>query len=230
MLFVLNEDMEYLNSTNAIIVGYVLKNIEVLDEMSLQKNKSDWLLKLYQNPRTVFGLADIALIIGDSDAISLTKKIHYQIQKGNLKNPRKGLYTKPKFNPLAMACTIYTPSYLSLDYVLQKEGIIFQYDSTITSLSYLSRTITVDKTLISYRKIKDAILLNTKGIIANDDGINIATKERAFLDMLYLNGNMYFDTINTIDPKIIYKLLPIYDSKVLEKRVKKIFKNEFSKA
>jgi hypothetical protein len=110
------------------------------------------------------------------------------------------------------------------------EGIIFQYDSTITSLSYLSRTITVDKTLISYRKIKDAILLNTKGIIANDDGINIATKERAFLDMLYLNGNMYFDTINTIDPKIIYKLLPIYDSKVLEKRVKKIFKNEFSKA
>jgi len=198
--------------------------------MSLQKNKSDWLLKLYQNPRTVFGLADIALIIGDSDAISLTKKIHYQIQKGNLKNPRKGLYTKPKFNPLAMACTIYTPSYLSLDYVLQKEGIIFQYDSTITSLSYLSRTITVDKTLISYRKIKNAILLNTKGIIANDDGINIATKERAFLDMLYLNGNMYFDTINTIDPKIIYKLLPIYDSKVLEKRVKKIFKNEFSKA
>jgi len=198
--------------------------------MSLQKNKSDWLLKLYQNPRTVFGLADIALIIGDSDAISLTKKIHYQIQKGNLKNPRKGLYTKPKFNPLAMACTIYTPSYLSLDYVLQKEGIIFQYDSTITSLSYLSRTITVDKTLIRYRKIKNAILLNTKGIIANDDGINIATKERAFLDMLYLNGNMYFDTINTIDPKIIYKLLPIYDSKVLEKRVKKIFKNEFSKA
>jgi hypothetical protein len=198
--------------------------------MSLQNNKSDWLLKLYQNPRTVFGLADIALIIGDSDAISLTKKIHYQIQKGNLKNPRKGLYTKPKFNPLAMACTIYTPSYLSLDYVLQKEGIIFQYDSTITSLSYLSRTITVDKTLISYRKIKDAILLNTKGIIANDNGINIATKERAFLDMLYLNGNMYFDTINTIDPKIIYKLLPIYDSKVLEKRVKKIFKNEFSKA
>jgi len=198
--------------------------------MSLQKNKSDWLLKLYQNPRTVFGLADIALIIGDSDAISLTKKIHYQIQKGNLKNPRKGLYTKPKFNPLAMACTIYTPSYLSLDYVLQKEGIIFQYDSTITSLSYLSRTITVDKTLIRYRKIKNAILLNTKGIIANDDGINIATKERAFLDMLYLNGNMYFDTINTIDPKIIYKLLPIYDSKVLEKRVKKIFKNDFSKA
>ena len=82
--------------------------------MSLQKNKSDWLLKLYQNPRTVFGLEDIALIIGDSDAISLTKKIHYQIQKGNLKNPRKGLYTKPKFNPLAMACTIYTLSLIHI--------------------------------------------------------------------------------------------------------------------
>lgn len=192
--------------------------------MSLPNQNRDWLLQVYQSPRSVFSLADIALLTGESDPISLTKKIHYQVGKGNLKNPRKGLYTKPIYDPAALACTLYTPSYLSLDYVLQKEGIIFQYDSAITAVSYLSRVVEIDGWEIKYRKIKDAVLLNTTGIISNPNGLNIATKERAFLDMLYLNGEMYFDSINTLNKKTVLDLLPIYESKALEKRVKKMFK------
>lgn len=188
---------------------------------SLNQN-TDWLLQIYQSPRTVFGLADIALLTGESDPISLTKKIHYQVGKGNLKNPRKGLYTKPIYDPAALACTLYTPSYLSLDYVLQKEGIIFQYDSAITAVSYLSRVVEIDGWEIKYRKIKDAVLLNTTGISSNPNGLNIATKERAFLDMLYLNGEMYFDSINTLNKKLVLSLLPIYETKSLEKSVKKL--------
>lgn len=71
--------------------------------------KMAWLLQVYQSPRTVFGLADIALLTGASDPISLTKKIHYQVAKGTLKNPRKGLYTKPIYDPAVLACTLYTP-------------------------------------------------------------------------------------------------------------------------
>lgn len=192
--------------------------------MSLPNQNRDWLLQVYQSPRSVFSLADIALLTGESDPISLTKKIHYQVGKGNLKNPRKGLYTKPIYDPAALACTLYTPSYLSLDYVLQKEGIIFQYDSAITAVSYLSRVVEIDGRQIKYRKIKDAVLLNTTGIISNPNGLNIATKERAFLDMLYLNGEMYFDSINTLNKKTVLDLLSIYESKALEKRVKKMFK------
>ena len=184
--------------------------------------KMAWLLQVYQSPRTVFGLADIALLTGASDPISLTKKIHYQVAKGTLKNPRKGLYTKPIYDPAVLACTLYTPSYVSLDYVLQKEGIIFQYDSTITAVSYLSRTVEIDSWKIKYRKIKNAVLLNTTGIISNPNGLNIATKERAFLDMLYLNSAMYFDSINTINKKLVLDLLPIYEAKALEKSVKKL--------
>lgn len=190
--------------------------------MSSLKQNTDWLLQVYQSPRTVFGLADIALLTGESDPISLTKKIHYQIGKGNLKNPRKGLYTKPIYDPAALACTLYTPSYLSLDYVLQKEGVIFQYDSAITAVSYLSRVVEIDGWEIKYRKIKDAVLLNTTGIISNPNGLNIATKERAFLDMLYLNGEMYFDSINTLNKKLVLSLLPIYETKAFEKSVKKL--------
>jgi hypothetical protein len=190
--------------------------------MGSLNQKNNWLLQIYQSPRSVFGLADVALITGESNAISLTKKLHYQVGKGNLKNPRKGLYTKPIYEPSALACTVYTPSYLSLDYVLQKEGVIFQYDSTITAVSYLSRALEIDGWKIKYSKIKDSILYNTTGVLSNPDGLNVATKERAFLDILYLKGELYFDSINTINTKLVQELLPIYESKALEKRVMKL--------
>lgn len=190
--------------------------------MSSYNKKTNWLLQLYQSPRTVFGLADVALLTSESDPISLTKKLQYQVSKGNLRNPRKGLYTKPIFDPAALACTLYTPSYLSLDYVLQKEGVLFQYDSAITAISYLSRSLAIDSWEIKYRKIKDAILLNTMGIISREDGLNIATAERAFLDMLYLNGDCYFDSLNTLNKTDVHKLIPIYESKILLQRVKKL--------
>lgn len=190
--------------------------------MSSYNQKTNWLLKLYQSPRTVFGLADVALLTSESDPISLTKKLQYQVGKGNLRNPRKGLYTKPIFDPAALACTLYTPSYLSLDYVLQKEGILFQYDTAITAISYLSRSVEIDSWEIKYRKIKDAVLLNTTGIISRQDGVNIATAERAFLDMLYLNGDCYFDSLNTLNKAAVHNLIPIYESKVLLQRVKKL--------
>lgn len=190
--------------------------------MSSYNKNSNWILQLYQSPLTVFGLADVALLTGESDPISLTKKLHYQVGKGNLKNPRKGLYAKPIYESAALACTVYTPSYLSLDYVLQKEGIIFQYDSSITAVSYLSRNLEIDGWKIKYSKIKDSILLNTTGVIFYPNGLNIASKERAFLDMVYLKGDLYFDSLSTLNRKLVFELLPIYENKALEKRVKKL--------
>lgn len=190
--------------------------------MSSLSKKKDWLLQLYQSPRSVFGLADVALLTGESNSISLTKKLHYQVGKGNLKNPRKGLYTKPIYEPAAIACTLCTPSYLSLDFVLQKEGVIFQYDSSITAVSYLSRVLEIDGWKIKYSKIKDSILFNTTGVISYPNGLNVAIKERAFLDMVYLNGELYFDSLHTLNTKLVFDMLPIYESKALEKRVKKL--------
>jgi hypothetical protein len=110
-----------------------------------------------------------------------------------------------------------------LEYVLQKAGVIFQFDSRITSVSYLSRSIDVqDKTFI-YRKIKGEIIANTKGIVRQIDQVNIASSERAFLDLLYLNKNYYFDNLNPLNKAKIYDLLPIYMSKALTDRVKRIF-------
>ncbi len=188
---------------------------------SSQTIEKDIILSVYQNSRTVFRLNDIAMLTGISDFLSLNKKLNYYVHSGKLLNPRKGIYAKPRYNSEELACSVYTPAYISLEYVLQKSGIVFQYDSRLTMVSYLSRTIEVDKQIYSYRRIKEKILINMNGIIRLDN-VNIATPERAFLDLLYLDKEYFFDNLRTIDERQVLKLLPLYQSKSLTQRATKL--------
>ena len=192
---------------------------------SSQNKKNNVALAIFKDNRTVFRLKDIAMLIGESDFTSLNKKLNYAVRTGKLQNPRKGIYSKPGYKPEELACSIYTPSYISLEYVLQKTGIIFQYDSRITVVSYLSRNIVVENQAYAFRKIKGSMLVDTTGIIRQNNHINIATAERAFLDMLYLDKNFYFDNLNLLKKKTVFKLLPLYQSKTLHQRVNKLVKN-----
>lgn len=188
--------------------------------MSGSRNSSkDIVFTLYQDNRTVFRLVDVAMLVGETDMLSLGKKLNYHVRKGKLLNPRKGIYTKPEFSSEELACRIYSPSYISLDYVLQKSGIIFQYDTQVTAVSYLSRTIEVANQSYRFRRLKEPILVNMSGVWRQPDHINIASPERAFLDMLYLEPDFYFDNSGSLDKKLIRILLPVYNSKALNKRV-----------
>jgi hypothetical protein len=183
------------------------------------------ILIIYQDVRTVFRLSDIAMIAELTNFQSLNKKLNYLVHKGRLLNPRKGIYAKPNYKPEELAGCVFTPSYISLEYVLQKAGVIFQYDSRITSVSYLSRTIEVESISYSFRKLKGELLVNTSGIIRQNN-INIASPERAFLDTLYLNKDYYFDNHNPLNKEQIIKLLPIYQSESFSKKVAKLFSND----
>ena len=192
---------------------------------SSQNNEKDLILAVYRESRSVFRLNDIAMLMGVSDFKSLNKRLNYYVRARKLNNPRKGIYTKPGYDPEEMACSVFTPSYISLQYVLQKAGIVFQYDSRITSVSYLSRIIEIENRAFIYRKIKGSSLVNTAGIIRQNNHINIASPERAFLDFLYLEKEFHFDNLNPLNKEIIHELLPVYESKALIKTVKKILKN-----
>ncbi len=183
------------------------------------KYRKNIVLSLYKDDRTVFRLIDVAMLTEETDIQTLSKKLNYYVSKGQLQNPRKGIYTKPGYRPEELACRIYTPSYISLEYVLQKTGIIFQFDRQITAVSYLSRSIEVEKQSIRYRKIKGELLVNTLGLKKLFTHVNIASPERAFLDMLYLNPHFYFDNLNPLDKTFLIKILPIYQSKALTLRV-----------
>ena len=180
---------------------------------------------VYKDSRTVFRLNDIALLVGETNFQSLNKKLNYYVRTGKLLNPRKGIYTKPDYKPEELACTIYTPSYISLEYVLQKSGIIFQYDSSITAVSYLSRNIEVSGSMFLFHRIKGEILVNTAGITRQVNHVNIASAERAFLDLMYLNTEYYYDNLHPLNKQIVFKLLPIYQTKSMSDRVKKALKN-----
>jgi len=191
-----------------------------------QNIKSDLVLTIYKDIRTVFRLKDIAMLTGETSFESLNKKLNYYVRTGKLQNPRKGIYAKPGYNPEELACTIYTPSYISLETVFQKEGMVFQFDSTITVISYLSRNIDVENRAYLFRKIKGELLVNTSGITRKDNQINIATPERAFLDALYLKTDYYFDNLNPLNKELVYKLLPLYQSKVLTVQISKLLTND----
>jgi hypothetical protein len=181
--------------------------------------KENIIFEIYKNSRTVFKINDIALLMGNEKSSALCKILNYYVKTGKLLNPRKGFYAKEGYKSEELACLLYPPTYISLEYVLQRTGVIFQYDSAITNVSYLSRETEIDNQTFRYRRIKGEILTNTAGIILNKNNINIATPERAFLDMLYLNKRFYFDNLHALDKKKIAKLLPVYNSQTFEKKV-----------
>ena len=146
----------------------------------------DFIFEIYKDKRTVFTLQEIAILVNEPDFGRLKQRIHYYVNTGKLQNIRRGIYVKENYSPEELACKIYTPAYISLDYVLQKSGMIFQYGEYITIVSYLRRVIHVDGNEMNYHKIKNTVLYNSAGITMHDNGISAASPERAFLDILYL--------------------------------------------
>ena len=192
---------------------------------SSQNIAENVLISLYRDTRTVYRLKDIALMTGSTNFESLNNKLNYYVRKGKIVNPRKGIYAKPGYDPEELSCRIYSPSYISLEYVLQKSGLVFQYDPGITVISYLSRSIDVDDLSLRFRKIKGEILVNPAGIIQKENHVNIATAERAFLDLMYLDPGYYIDNPGILDKKAIKKLLPVYDNMSLISRINDMIEN-----
>ena len=174
---------------------------------------------ILESTRTVFTVQSLMMLTGCNDSGRLTKSLHYYANEGKIRNPRKGVYTKQLYNVQEMACCLFRPSYISLEYVLQRAGVVFQWDDTVTCISYLSRLVEVDNKQYQYRKISPERWIGLDGI-EQQDNIAIATPERAFLDMVYLSaGNCYFDNLRPLSAKQIRALLPLYRSKRLNDRI-----------
>lgn len=174
---------------------------------------------------TVFSFKELLLLSGEKPG-TLMQRLNYYVKKGVLHGVRRGLYAKDKeYNKLELATKIYTPSYVSFETVLAQEGIIFQYYTSIFVATYQTRAIVCDNQQYEFRKIKDAILTNAAGI-KNKEFYFIASKERAFLDTLYLNKEYHFDNLSLLDFDKVLALLPIYKNKRMEKQVARYIKQQ----
>ena len=187
--------------------------------MSLQKN----VLEVMQNSsRSVFNVQSLRMLTDCEDSQKLTQSLHYYIKKGKIRNPRRGIYTKATYDEKEMPCSLYRPAYISLEYVLQRAGIVFQYDDTITCVSYLNRIVDIDDKTYQFRIINPELWIGMEGIEQKDNTL-IAVPERAFLDMVYLSaGNCYFDNLHPLNKTKVKQLLPLYKSKALMERVTKL--------
>jgi hypothetical protein len=186
--------------------------------------EKDYISALLRSANTVFTFKELSLIWSETD-INLTKKRVYRYTKmGKLYSIRKGIYAKDKnYDKMELANKIFTPAYISLETVMSREGIVFQHYDRIFVVSYLSRKIFCDGQTYVFRHMKREILTNTLNI-KRKDNYYIASKERAFLDTIYLNKNYHFDNLSSINWDICFEMLPIFNNKAMAKRLNSYYK------
>ena len=192
--------------------------------MMKSPKKGAFIETLLLSSRTIFSTQDMALLWSESDKKTITNRLKKYVQAGKLLRVRRGLYAKNKnYNRLELATRINTPAYISFETVLTNTGVNFQHYNSIYIASYRSREIVIDDQRYIFIKIKDDVLSNTIGI-KHENNIAIASRERAFLDCLYVNKEYYFDNIGSIDWDTAFNIVPIYQNKRLEKTLEKYYK------
>jgi hypothetical protein len=181
--------------------------------------------KLYQSSKTILTNKDLALIWQENDKNNLNAKTAYYVKQKTLIRLTRGVFAKNKnYNPKELATSIYTPSYISFETVLREAGVIFQHYDTIFVVSKWPKTMTIDKYTFTFRKLKDTVLFNASGIVSKDS-YSAATAERAFLDMIYLFPDYYFDNLQAINWEKCGEIAKIYNNQQLIKRLDKYRKN-----
>src|SRR3989338_1188203 len=161
--------------------------------------EKDYLLDLMRSKNTIFTTKDVSLLWQESDVNYVRKKLYRYVKTGKLFSVRKGIYTKDKnYEKYELATKIFTPSYVSFETVLASSGVIFQFYGQVFAASYVSRQFTIEEQTYALRKIKNSVLTNRIGIEAKNNYF-IASPERAFLDVMYLNKEYYFDNLSRID-------------------------------
>lgn len=137
--------------------------------------------------------AEVSILLGKKGK-NLDKKILNLLKKKELILLKKGLYVskiylikKPSFYEEYLANILYPPSYLSLEYVLAKNGLIPENVYVFTSVS-LRKTRSFNNEIgnFTYRKIKKELFTGyQKQDFVENLKINIATPAKALFDFFY---------------------------------------------
>ena len=157
------------------------------------------LLKL---DRKIYHSNDLSILWNITNKNTLYTTIKRYVQKGVLLPIYKGLYsTVPisQLDPLELGkAIIHRYTYLSTESVLAQAGVIAQSTYAYTFVSNLPRKVSVDNLSFLFRQLKDEYLFNPSGIL-DQNGIYVASTERAAADMLYFNPRYHFDVPTSID-------------------------------
>ncbi len=159
----------------------------------------------------VFHTGDLANLWQIKNPNLLHTTLKRYAQEGLIIRIQRGLYSllpvekiDPKFLGLKV---LHRHGYISTETVLAQKGIIFQNIPQITLISSISQKFTIGNNQYYCRKLADKFLFNDAGIII-ENGMRIATVERAVADLLYFNPKYHFDAshlINWLNVRTIQK-------------------------
>jgi predicted transcriptional regulator of viral defense system len=193
--------------------------------MDKKPAKGEYLEILLRSQKTIFSTKDVVLLWGEQSENAARVRLNYYVKTGKLVRVHRGFYAKDQnYDRFELATRIYTPSYISFETVLTREGVNFQYYGNIFVASYINREVSIGEQKITFVRTKDYVLSNTTGV-EHKDGYAIATRERAFLDRVYVSKDYHFDNLANLNWDKVFEILPIYHNKRLDKKVKEYFKS-----
>lgn len=183
-----------------------------------------YLKQLFSTKKTIFNIDDLRQIWKIQNKDYLKTVVNRLFKRGDILRIKRGIYTlNMDYNIFELSGKIKKPSYVSLETVLQKNGVIFQdYSESVYAVSNNTMQFKIEDIKFYYFKISDDILFNPLGI-ENKDTYNIASTERAIADRVYLTPNYYFDNLRNIDIENLKKISKIYNKRT-QKEIKKIIK------
>lgn len=158
--------------------------------------------ELIRLDRKLYHTNDLAILWGISNKNTLYTTIKRYVGKGVLFPIYKGLYSTvvvSQLNPLELGvAVIHKFAYLSTESILFSASIISQKPNGYTFISGISKKITINGTSFIYRQLADKYLNNPSGL-SNQNGIFVASTERAVADLKYFNPRYHFDLPDNID-------------------------------
>lgn len=159
------------------------------------------LLKL---DRKLFHTRDLALLWNIRDDNTLYTQIKRYVDKGILLPIHKGFYaTVPleTIDPLELGINaLHRYAYVSCEFILAKEGVIFQHSPLITLVSSVSRNFTLTTYQYHVRMLNNRYLYNDCGI-ESAGNYRKASIERSVADLLYFNPRFHIDNREGINWK-----------------------------
>lgn len=131
----------------------------------------------------VFSCAELETLINLSSRASFFRAVKDLQRIGAISKFKRSLYIAKRFNPFLLSARIDPKSYISMDTVLARNGLIGTVPALQVSAVRVgrNRTYVTDKLVIKHFGITSRLYFG----FAVVDGIKFADNEKAYIDMLY---------------------------------------------
>ena len=152
---------------------------------------------------------------------SFQKRLSYNLKTNKFTKIRKWIYVNSAsiyklsiFDLYKIANYIYSPSYISLETVLNLEWVNFQYYWDVKLMSPYTKQLKIDtipetELRIDFVKLPKELITNNIWLI-QEDWYVIATKERAICDTLWRWEGYYFDNLSSVNWDLLLDIAKEY--------------------